>query len=223
MREEEETKTEKLLSDVTALGQKNVSRRKVIGSVSVYLRTTHLVRVKYSERRRVNVDSNEILSAYFWISELVNIGHVGPGHCSRGTLAAHVVAQAAFLLVAEGRFPHKSSVDTDDTMRSVVVVNRCFLTGPPADNQHLDGCITTNPVTPVISLFKSQVRLYIDWIYLDIRQPRTDLFERWWGGLGVQLLDEFGKRQRTGRGRRGQDSFRINRCRQSGRLRAEVA
>src|SRR5687767_7560656 len=105
----------------------------------------------------------------------------------------------------------------DDTMRSVVVVNRCFLTGPPANNQHLDGFVATNPVTPVISLLKSEVGLDIQRRYLDVRQPRIDLFERWWRGLGVQLLDQFGKSQRTGIGRRSRDScFRMNRCRQTG-------
>jgi hypothetical protein len=105
------------------------------------------------------VDSNKILSTDFGISELMNIGDVGPGHGSGGTLTACVVAQTGFLLVAKGRFPHQSFVDSDDSMRSVVIVDRSFLTGPPADNQHLDGIVTTNPVAPVVSLFKSEVRL----------------------------------------------------------------
>ena len=59
---------------------------------------------------------------------------------------------------------------------------------------NLDGCVPTNPVAPVISLFKTQVRLDINLIDLDICQPRTDLFERWRRGLSFQLLDQFGKR-----------------------------
>ncbi len=105
------------------------------------------------------MNSYKILSTNFGISKLMNVGHLGPGHRAGGTLAARVVAQAAFLLVAEGCFPHQSLVDSDDTMRSVVVVNRRFLTGPPADDQHLDGFVTTNAVAPVVSFFKTEIRL----------------------------------------------------------------
>jgi len=162
------------------------------------------------------MNRNQVLSTYFGITELMDVGHAGPGHRSGGTLAARVVAQAVFLLVAEGRFPHESFMDTDDTMRSVVIMNRGFLTGPPADNQHLDGIVTTNPVAPVVSLFKSEVRLDFQGRYLDICQPRVDLFERWWRGLGIQLLDQFGKSQRTRIGRRSRDVvFGNNRCRQN--------
>src|SRR5689334_22170292 len=194
-----------------------VSGRKVIRRVTVYLGTTHLVGIKNSERRRVNMNRNQVLSTYFGITKLMNVGRAGPGHRSGGTLAARVVAQAAFLLVAEGRFPDQSFMDTDNTMRSVVIMNRGFLTGPPADNQHLDGLVATNPVAPVVSLFESKERLDFQRRYLDVCQPRIDCFERWWRGLGVQLLDQFGECQRTGIGRRGRDNcFRINRCRQTG-------
>lgn len=126
------------------------------------------------------MNRNKVLSTYFGITELMDVGHAGPSHRPGGTLAACAVTQAAFLLVAEGRFPHQSFMDTDDTMRSVVIMNRGFLTGPPADYQHLDGLVTTNPVAPVVSLLKSKERLDFQRRYLDVRQPLIELFERWW-------------------------------------------
>jgi len=106
-------------------------------------------------------------------------------------------------------------VDTNDAVRSVVVMNGSSLTRPPADDEHLDGFIATNAVAPVVAFLESEERLDIQRRNLDIRQPGIDLFERRWRGLGVQVLDQFGKSQRTGIWRRSREScFRINRCRQ---------
>ena len=101
------------------------------------------------------------MSTGFGISELMNVRHAGAGHAARGTLTARAVAQAAFLLVAEDCFPQEPFVDTNDAMRSIVVMNGSSLTRPPADDEHLDGIIATNPVTPVVAFLETKVRLDI--------------------------------------------------------------
>src|SRR6185369_4653824 len=114
----------------------------------IYLRTTHLVSFKYSERRRVNMDRDQITSAYVGISKLMNVGHVGAGNGTFGTLACGFVTQAPFFVVCEDRFPQHALLHTNDAVRTVVIVNWRPLTGPPTNDQHLDRIVTTNPMAP---------------------------------------------------------------------------
>src|ERR1043165_5812422 len=58
-----------------ASGASRVSSRKIIRRVKIYLRTTHLVSMQNTERRRINVNRDEILTTDFGISELMNVRH----------------------------------------------------------------------------------------------------------------------------------------------------
>src|SRR6185503_15207434 len=61
-----------------ASGASRVSSRKIIGRVKVYLRATHLVSLQHTERRRINVDRDEVLTTIFGISESMNVREIGP-------------------------------------------------------------------------------------------------------------------------------------------------
>ena len=79
-------------------------------------------------------------------------------------------------------------MNADHAVGTIMVVNRSLLARSPADNQHFDSFIATNPVTPVISLLESDVRLEIEVEDLDVRNLQIQLFKRRRGGLAVQTL-----------------------------------
>lgn len=108
------------------------------------------------------MDRDEILSTDFGIAKLMNVRHFRTRDCACRTFAARVVTQAFFRIVSKNRFPHQAFVDANHSMRAVVVVNGSFLTGPPADHEHLDRLISTNSMAPVIAFLESDVRLQIE-------------------------------------------------------------
>ena len=105
------------------------------------------------------MDSDEVLTPDFRIAKLVNVRHLGARDCTGWTFAAGVVTQATLLVVREDRFPHEPLMNADDSVRTVVIVNRRFLAWAPANHQHLDRCIAANSMAPVIAFLESNVRL----------------------------------------------------------------
>jgi hypothetical protein len=53
-------------------------------------------------------------------------------------------------------------MDSDNSVRTIVVVNRRLLAGSPTDHQHFHRFIATDTVAPVIALFESEVRLEVE-------------------------------------------------------------
>src|SRR6185369_14762495 len=154
-----------------ASGASRVSGREIIRRVKVYLRTTHLVSFQHTERRRVNVNSDEVLATDVGITKLMNVRDFGAGNGSCRTLATGVITQALSIVVSKNRFPHQSLVNANNTMRTVVIVNRRLLAGPPADHQHLDRFVPTNAMAPVIAFLEAEVRLQIRFEDFDARNP----------------------------------------------------
>lgn len=161
------------------------------------------------------MNGNQVLTTNFRISELVNVGPCRTRHRACRTFPAGVVTQAFFLIESEVCFPQDALVNADDAVRTIMVVNRSLLAWSPADNQHFDSLIATNPVTPVIPLLESDVRLEIEVEDLDVRKPQIQLFKRWRGSLAAQTFNQFGKTERIAIGWCGWNgSFRIYKCRQ---------
>src|SRR4029079_14089685 len=101
------------------------------------------------------VDRDEILSTDFGIAKLMNVRLCGTGDRARGALATGVVTQTLLCVEREIGFPHQALLNTNDSMRPVVIVNRRLLARAPADHQHLDRVVTTNAMTPVVAFFES--------------------------------------------------------------------
>src|ERR1700752_3132471 len=120
-----------------ASGASRVSGRKIIRRVKIYLRTSHLVSMQNTERRRINVNRNEILTTDFGISELVNVRHFSTRDRAHRAFPARVVTQTLLVVVLKNRFPHQTLLNSYHTMRAVVIVNRRLLTGTPTNHQHL--------------------------------------------------------------------------------------
>jgi hypothetical protein len=140
------------------------------------------------------VDRDQITSAYVGISKLMNIRDGGAGDRTFRTLATAVVTQTLFFIEAKDRFLHQALVNANDSMRTVVVMNRRLLSGPPTNDQHFDRIVPTNPVPPVIAFLESEIRLQFELGDLDCRKPGAYFFERGRGCLLVQFLDQLSKR-----------------------------
>src|SRR5262249_48730889 len=123
------------------------------------------------ERRRIDMDRNQILSTDFGISKLMNVRLCGTGDRARGTLATGVVTQTLLCIEREICFPHQPLLHAHDAVRSVVVVNRRLLAWAPADHQHLDRVVATNAMAPVVALFETEIRLQIVIDDLDAGEP----------------------------------------------------
>src|ERR1041385_3168416 len=172
-----------------ASGASRVSSRKIIGRVKVYLCTSHLVSFQHTERRRINVNRDEILPTIFGISESMNVREIGARDRASRTFATRVVTQTLVFPVGEHRFPHQPLLNSDDAVRAIVIVNRRLLAWAPADHQHLDGCVAAHAMAPVIAFLETEVRFEIVIDYLDTRDPFVQLCERWRTGLAVQAFD----------------------------------
>ena len=132
----------------------------IIWRVKVYLSTTHLVTFKH-QRRRVNVNRNQILTTIFGIAKSMNVRDVCTGDGSGRTLAAIVVTQTLFVIESENGFPHQTLLNSHDSVRAVVIMNRCLLAWSPTDHQHLDRSIAANSMTPIITFLETDVRLEV--------------------------------------------------------------
>ena len=108
------------------------------------------------------MDGDEVLTAEFRISKLMNVIHGSTGYRAYVTFAIAVVTQALLTVEGEDCFRHQTCMNPNDAVRTVVIVNRRLLAGPPTDHEHLDGFITTNSMAPVITFLESDVRLQID-------------------------------------------------------------
>lgn len=125
------------------------------------------------------------------------VGHACAGDRSFRTLAPRVITQTVLIVEAESRFPHHTLLDADDSVRTVVVMNRRFLAGPPTNDQHFDGFVTTNAVAPVIAFLKPEIWLKVELGDLDHRQPRVYLLQCRRLDLAVKPLNQFRKREGT--------------------------
>lgn len=67
-------------------------------------------------------------------------------------------------------------------------------------------------MAPVVTLFKTQVRLKVALGDLNGRKPGADLFQSWRSALFLQFFNQFGERERMSL--RGDDFFGVNLCRQ---------
>ena len=132
-----------------------------------------------TERRRINVNRDEILTTDFGISELMNVRHFGARDCAGRAFTTRVVTQTLLVVVLENRFPHQTLLNSYHTVRAVVIVNRRLLTRTPTDHQHLDRLIATNSMAPVIAFLEAEVRLQIGLRNLYVRDPVIQFFEGW--------------------------------------------
>src|SRR5262249_54004171 len=112
-----------------------------------------------TERRRINVNRNEILTTDVGISELMNVRHFGTRDCARRAFPTRVVTQTLLVVVLENRFPHQAFLNSYHTMRAVVIVNRRLLPRTPTDHQHLDRLTATNSMAPVIAFLEAKIWL----------------------------------------------------------------
>jgi len=108
------------------------------------------------------MDRYKVLSTYFRISELMNVRYFGARDCANRTFPACVVTQALFSIKAEDRFPHQALLNSDHSMRAVVIMNWRFLSGPPTNDQHFDSFVSANAVTPVIAFLEPDEGLQIE-------------------------------------------------------------
>src|ERR1043166_9742231 len=105
------------------------------------------------------MDRDQITSAYVGISKLMDVGHVGAGNRTFRTLTSGVLSQASFFVVSKNRLRHLTLLNANHSVRTVVIVDRRFLSGPPTNDQHLDCLVATNAMAPVITLLESQGRV----------------------------------------------------------------
>src|SRR5215213_2441595 len=192
-----------------ASGASRVSSRKIIRRVKVYLRTTHLVSFQNTERRRINVNSDEVLTTDFGISELVTVWYFGARARAGRTFTTRVVTQTLLFLVREDRFPHQALMNSNNTVRAVVIVNRRLLAWAPADHQHLDSRVAANSMAPVIAFLEAGVGLEILSEDFNAGEPVVQLCECWHTGLAIQAFDEVGKRQ-CGQGLHQFESYKVS-------------
>lgn len=136
------------------------------------------------------MDSDEVLTAELRISKLMNVGHGGTGHRAHRTIATRVITQAFFTVVSKDCLAHETLMYADSSVRTVVIVNRRFLPGSPANHKHFNRFIATDSMTPIITFLKSDVILKILRDDLDVRKPGIYLFERRRSGLAVQVFDQ---------------------------------
>jgi hypothetical protein len=60
--------------------------------------------------------------------------------------------------------------------------------GRQADNQHLYRLVSTNSMAPVVTFFKTQVRLKVALGDLNSRKPGANLFQSWRSTLSLQFF-----------------------------------
>jgi len=138
-----------------------------------------------TERRRINVNRDEILTTDFGISELMNVRHFGARDCASRAFTTRVVTQTLLVVVLENRFPHQTLLNSYHTVRAIVIVNRRLLSRTPTDHQHLDRLIATNSMAPVIAFLEAEVWLQIEVRNLYVRDPVIQFFEGWDAILAV--------------------------------------
>jgi hypothetical protein len=107
------------------------------------------------------MDSDEVLTTDIGIAKLMNVGNFGAGDSTNRTFPTTFVPQALIFVERKNRFPHESGMDPNNSVRTVMVVNRSFVARSPADDEHLDRFIATNAMAPVIAFLESYVRLEI--------------------------------------------------------------
>src|ERR1700752_2449324 len=166
-----------------ASGVSRVSSRKIIRRVKVYLGASHLVSFQNTERRRINMNSDEVLTTDFGISELMNIRHFSACDGACRAFTTRVVTQTLLLVELEDRFPHQALLNSYHTMRTGVIVNWRLLARTPADHQHLNCVVATNSMAPVIAFFEAEVWLQIEVGNLDVLDPAIQVCEGWNAGL----------------------------------------
>ena len=142
----------------------------------------------------------------------MDIRYSRAGYFSGGTFTGRFVAKSSCVIKAEHCFPHQPSLNFDYAMRTVVIVNWGSLTWAPTDNEHLYRGVSTNTMTPVVTFFKTEVRLKVTLGDLGGREPGANLFQSWRSALFLQLFNEFGERERMSL--RGDNFFGVNLCRQ---------
>src|SRR5688572_19919094 len=101
-------------------------------------------------------------------------------------------------------------------MRTIVIMNRRFLSGPPTNDQHFNRFITTNPMAPVVAFLEAEVRLQVELGDLDRGKPGVNFFQRRRTCLTVQCFDQVDKCKYTLTVQRfkGNRSFTVDLCRQ---------
>ena len=107
------------------------------------------------------MNRDEVLTTVIRISELMNVWNIGARDRADRTFPARVVKQTLLFVIREDRFPHQPLMNPDDAMRAVVIVNGRLLAWAPADHQHLDGCIATNSMAPVVAFLETDVLLEV--------------------------------------------------------------
>src|SRR5256885_10587654 len=95
------------------------------------------VGVEDAERRRVNVQRDQILPAHFGVAELMYVWHFRAGELSTGPLARRTIKEFVCVVEREHRFPHHAFADAHRAVRAVVIVDRRALAGWPAEHEYL--------------------------------------------------------------------------------------
>ena len=84
------------------------------------------------------MDSNQILAADSRVTQLMNVGNIGAGYFTGGTLATGLVTESTLIVVNEDRFPHQTFLNPNHPMRAIMIVDRSFLTRSPTNDEHFD-------------------------------------------------------------------------------------
>ena len=92
----------------------------------------------------------------------MNVRHSGTRDCAHRTFTTRVVTQTLTDIERKDRFLHQPLMHSDNTVRTVVIVNRRLLPWAPADHQHLDHFVAAHSMAPVIAFLEPDVRLEID-------------------------------------------------------------
>src|SRR6185503_3823060 len=104
----------------------------------------------------------------------MNVGLCCSGDRARWALTTGVVTQTLLSVEREICFPHQALLNANDSVRAVVIVNRCLLAWAPADHQHLDRIVPTNTMAPVVAFLEPDVRLQVVIEDLDAGKPRIE-------------------------------------------------
>ena len=99
-----------------ASGASRVSSRKIIRRVKVYLGASHLVSFQNTERRRVNVNCDEVLTTELRIAKLMNVRDLSTRDCAHRAFTTQVVTQTLLFIVLEDRLVHQTRVNSYHTM-----------------------------------------------------------------------------------------------------------
>src|SRR4030095_10674281 len=102
----------------------------------------------------------------------MNVRDGGAGNLPHLTFPSAFQAESFLCVVLVDSFRKNAGMNSYDSMRPIVIVNRSFMTGSPTEHKHFNGGITAHAMSPVVSLFKPDIRLHVPRLNLHAGKPR---------------------------------------------------